>query len=208
MNTLKHYTHIHFVGIKGVGMSGLAVIAKELAFQVTGSDTKEHFITETLLNKHLLNVSTEFSEKNITDIVSKTKAESLLLIYTAAHGGRDNVEVQTAIKHGCNVMSYGQALGIFMEGKKGISVAGAHGKTTTTAILAHIITKAGFDPSFLVGTSDILSLNTSAHAGRGDYFIAEADEYVADPTYDRKPKLLYQHPQIAVFTTIDWDHPD
>lgn len=208
MNINSKIQTIYFIGIKGVGMSGLAVIAKEMAKEVLGSDTKEKFITDKLLQKHTISPLVGFSATNIQKALNGEKQDETLVVVTAAHGGMGNVEAQEAQKMGFEVVSYGKALGMFMTGKRGISVAGTHGKTTTTALIAHIVMKAGLDPSYLIGTSSVPSLESSAHYGKGEWFVAEADEYVADPVYDKTPKFLYQKPEIIVVTTIDWDHPD
>jgi UDP-N-acetylmuramate--alanine ligase len=205
LNTIKTF---YFVGIKGVGMSGLSVIAKELGKEVYGSDTDETFITNEILEKNGISPFIGFSKENVNNALAGKKADEVLVIVTAAHGGMGNVEVLEARALGFETVSYGKALGLFMEGKRCISVAGSHGKTTTTALLAHILTKSGKDPSYLIGTSFVPSLGQSAHAGKGELFIAEADEYSADPQYDQTPKFLYQKPEIIVITSIDWDHPD
>src|SRR4051812_19666502 len=97
---------------------------------------------------------------------------------------------------------------IFGTSQKGISIFGSHGKTTTTAMIATIFKQAESDPSYLIGTSDIPSLGESGHYGKGEYFIAEADEYATEPIHDKTPKLLWQHPKIAICTNIELDHPD
>jgi len=91
---------------------------------------------------------------------------------------------------------------------EGISVAGSHGKTTTSAMIATILKENKQDPTFLIGTGDIPSLGSSGHFGKGKYFVAEADEYATEPKYDKTPKFLWQHPQIGVITNIEFDHPD
>lgn len=198
--------NVHFVGIKGVGMTPLAIIAKEAKFVVTGSDIVDEFITDEALNNAGIVPLVGFSPDHIQD--------SDLIITTGAHGGFDNIEVQEAIKKDIEVLTQGQAVGVFMDGAifkkhfEGISIAGAHGKTTTTAMLATIFKENKLDPSFLIGTSAIKSLGQPGHFGKGKYFIAEADEYATEPTHDKTPKLLWQHPKIAVFTNIEFDHPD
>ena len=136
------------------------------------------------------------------------------MITTGAHGGLDKIEVKKAIEKGIKVITQGEALGLFMNGRifgrkfEGISVAGSHGKTTTTAMLGTIFSNSGLDPSFMVGTSDIPSLGAPGHYGKGKYFIAEADEYATEPNYNKTPKFLWQHPKFLIFTNIDFDHPD
>ncbi len=197
---------LHFVGIKGVGQTALAIIAKEAGFEVTGSDIEDEFITSECLKRAGIIPIVGFAKENIDN------AE--LVITTGAHGGFDNVEVVEAKKRGIRVITKGEAVGMFMDGGifgrsfHGISVAGSHGKTTLTAILATILKENKLDPSFLVGTGNIPSLGNPGHFGKGKHFVAEADEYATEPKYDKKAQFLWQHPKIEVFTNIELDHPD
>ena len=200
-------TSIHFVGIKGVGMAPLAVIAKEAGLSVTGSDSAERFITDEILEKAGITPFEGFDKNHVGTVD--------LVITSGANGGFDNGEVIEAKEKGINVMTQGQAVGYFMSGEPfgknetvGISVAGCHGKTTTSAMIATVLKSAGKDPSFVVGTGRIPSLGSSGHFGNGDFFVAEADEYATEPKYDKTPKFLWQHPQIGVVTNIEYDHPD
>ena len=137
-----------------------------------------------------------------------------MLITTGAHNGFDNVEVKTAREKGIKVITAGEAVGVFMNGKifnksyQGISVAGTHGKTTTSGMLATILTENHLDPSYVIGTGNVGSLGAPGHFGRGKYFIAEADEYATEPRYIKTPRFLWQFPKIAIFTNIEFDHPD
>lgn len=203
----KKIVSVHFVGIKGVGMTPLAVIAKEAGWMVTGSDVADIYITDEILQKAGINVFSGFAKGNIKNID--------LIITTGAHGGYDNEEVLEAKKKHIPVMTQGEAVGYFMSGEpfersdmEGISVAGCHGKTTTTAIIATLLTASQKDPSYVIGTGFIPSLGSSGHYGKGKYFIAEADEYATEPKYDKTPKFLWQHPRIGVVTNIEYDHPD
>lgn len=202
MNKLK----IHFVGIKGVGQTALSIIAKEAGMQVSGSDTEEEFITSECLEKAGIAPTVGFSEKNIDGVD--------LVITTGAHGGFDNLEVIEAKRRGIKVITKGEAVGVFMKGEifgrhqDGISVAGSHGKTTVTAIIATILEENNLKPSYVVGTGNIPSLGNSGHFGKGKFFVAEADEYATEPQYDYTPQFLWQHPRISVFTNIELDHPD
>ncbi len=199
--------HIHFVGIKGVGLTPLAIIAKEAGIKVSGSDIEEEFITDSALRKVGITPFTDFSEDHLTDDID-------LVITTGAHGGYDNIEVQTARKKSIPVMTKGEAVGEFMKGEilgrnfSGISVAGSHGKTTTSGMIVTLLKQAGFDPSYIVGTGSISFMDLPGHLGRGKYFVAEADEYATEPKYNHKPQFLWQFPEIALFTNIEHDHPD
>ena len=203
---MKNKKHLYFVGIKGVGMTPLAVIAKEAGFVVSGSDIEDNFITDSVLKKKGITPLIGFSKNHIKDID--------LLITTGAHGGFDNPEVKEAKKRNIKVLTQGEAVGFFMDGEifnrkfDGISIAGCHGKTTTTAMLATILKESGQDPSFLIGTSEIISLGQPGHFGKGKYFVAEADEYATELAFDKTPKFLWQNPKITIFTNIELDHPD
>lgn len=197
---------IHFVGVKGVGMAPLAIIAKEAGFVVTGCDIADEFITDEPLSKVGIVSLKGFSKDHLQKID--------LVITTGAHGGFDNLEVKEAKELGIPVWTQGEAVGKFMNGEIfgrkniGVSVTGSHGKTTTTAMLATVLKTARMDPSYVVGTGNVPSLGSSGHYGRGQYFIAEADEYANEPTHDKTPKFLLQAPEILIFTNIELDHPD
>ena len=203
MNKIKS---IHFVGIKGVGMTPLAIIAKEAEIKVSGSDTADEFITDVVLKK-----------AGIIPLVGFSKTHILnpdLVITTGAHGGFSNPEVLEAKRKNIKVITQGEAVGIFMRGEIfgrkffGISITGTHGKTTTTAMIASLLKTNNFDPSFLIGTANAESLGAPGHYGKGKFFVAEADEYMTEPTFDKTIKHMWQHPKIAVITNIEFDHPD
>ncbi|MFI5391799.1 MAG: UDP-N-acetylmuramate--L-alanine ligase [Bacteriovoracales bacterium] len=203
---IKNVKKIHFVGVKGVGMTPLAIIAKQAGINVTGSDVEEKFITDVELEKEGIKPFVGFDKSHIEGVD--------LVIATGAHGGLSNPEVLAAKEKNTPVYLQGEALGRFMNGEifgkkqTGISIAGSHGKTTTTAILATILSVNKLDPSYVIGTGEIPSLGASGHFGKGNYFISEADEYFADVTFDKTPKFLYQKPKIILITNIDFDHPD
>lgn len=199
---MDKYNRIYFVGIKGVAMASLAIWAKESGKVVAGSDVEEEFPTDEELRKAEIEVHEGF------DIIHLVTFRPDLVIYTGAHGGWDNPQVQEATKRGIPSMSHGKALGMAMEGKRQISVAGSHGKTTTSAMIATILTEAGLDPSYAIGCGSIRGLGAAGHAGIGDWFVAEADEYVTDPGHDQTPRFMWQKPEILVVTNIDYDHPD
>ncbi len=203
---MKTKKNIHFLGIKGVGMTPLAIIAKEAGFQVTGCDLEEKFITDESLEKAGIKPLIGFSGEHLHSLD--------LLITTGAHGGFENIEVVRAKELGIPVWTQGEAVGKFMSGEllgktyEGISVAGSHGKTTVSAMIATVLKEIGLDPTFLIGTGSVSSLGSSGHLGKGKYFVAEADEYATEPKYDKTPKFLWQQPQIGVITNIEFDHPD
>lgn len=203
---------IFFVGIKGVGMTPLSIIAKEAGIEVAGSDLSEQYITDSSLEKNSIGITSGFDVQAIKKFLDG-KAKTLV-ITTGAHKGFDNPQVAWAQKNGIPVLTQGQALGKFMEGQifgrefEGISVAGSHGKTTISALLATSLKACGLEPSYAIGTGELFPLGFPGQLGSGSLFVAEADEYASEPVYDRVPKFLYQTPKYAIFNNIDFDHPD
>lgn len=182
-------------------MTALAVILKEKGYHVTGSDTPEQFATDLILNKYKIPIKLGFRRENIA-------VHYDLVVATGAHGGMTNIEAVTAKEKGMEVFMHGKYMGVLMKKKTGISVAGCHGKTTTSALISSILTHLGLDPSYAVGTAMINDLGAAGHNGRGKYFVAEADEYMTCPLTDPTPRFLWQYPEISVITNIDYDHPD
>lgn len=194
-------------------MTPLAIIAKEAGMEVSGSDVDKKFITDSAL-----------SQAGITEISSNFSSVSLdkvdLVITTIAHNGLNNPEVSEAKKRNIPVWTQAQAVGEFMNGSifggnfMGISITGTHGKTTTTAMAATLLQQLKLDPSYIIGTSSIDSLQDKlpGYLGKGKYFIAEADEYVNE--YEEngqrkaKTKFLWQHPKYLIMTSLELDHPD
>lgn len=202
MNPVRQSKRIYFVGIKGVAMAALALWAKESGKEVAGSDVEEEFPTDEELQKAHIQVLNGFEAAHLMAFKPD------LVMYTGAHGGRDNSQVVWSNDNAIPTIPHGQALGLAMEGKRQISVAGSHGKTTTSAMVATILVEAGLDPSYAIGCGSIRGLGAAGHAGKGDWFIAEADEYVTDPGHDLTPRFMWQKPEILVVTNIDYDHPD
>ena len=187
-------------------MTPLAIIAKEAGIAVSGSDIADEFITDTALKKAGIAPLIGFAKNNVKDVD--------LVITTGAHGGFNNIEVREAKRKKIKVITQGEAVGVFMNGDifnrkfTGISVTGTHGKTTTSAMVATLLKANNLDPSYLIGTANALSLGAPGHYGKGKYFVAEADEYMTEPNFDKTIKHLWQHPKIAVITNIEFDHPD
>lgn len=198
---------IHFVGIKGVGLTPLAIIAKEAGIHVTGSDIAEEFITDLALKKSGIIPFVGFDGGHIPAKVD-------LVITTGAHGGYDNPEVIAARERLIPVMTKGEAVGAFMSGEilgrkfDGIAIAGSHGKTTTSAILTTIFRESGLDPSYSIGTGSMGDDILPGHFGKGKFFIAESDEYATEPTHNHKAQFLWLYPEIILITNIEHDHPD
>jgi UDP-N-acetylmuramate--alanine ligase len=184
--------HIHFVGIGGIGMSGIAEVLLSLGenFHVTGSDLKRSAITDRLESMGA-SVSEGHRAENITgaDVVVCSSAVR-----------DDNPEVMAARHSKIPVIPRAEMLAELMRlYRHGIAVAGTHGKTTTTSMVAHLMTGAQFDPAVVVG-GRVASLGSNARLGRGEYIVVEADE--------SDGSLLLLTPTIAVVTNIDSDHLD
>ena len=199
---LSQIKSIHFTGLKGVGMTSLALCAQDLRISITGSDTDEIFPTTDILNQRGLKASLGFKPTNLPSKLD-------LLIYTGAHGGATNPEVKAARAKNIPVLNHAQALKLFTQSKQTIAVAGVGGKSTTSAMIATILEKAGRQPSFAVGVGNIPCLNTPGKMNqKSSLFVVESDEYVADPTSDSTPRFHYLKPHIAIITNIEHDHPD
>ena len=182
-------THVHFIGIGGSGLSAIARLLLESGYAVSGSDrTLTPFAEE--LRKAGAMVYVGHHPRNLTGVDWVVRSSAI---------ADDNPEVQAAKRSGIPVYKRADFLGRLMEDKTGIAIAGTHGKTTTTAMTAWVLTKLERDPSFLVG-GVVNDLNVNAHAGSGKTFVIEADEY--------DYMFLGLKPHIAVVTSIEHDHPD
>ncbi len=191
---------IYFVGIKGVAMAGLAVMAKELGYRVTGSDIKETFITDELLQRNDIPYYEGFSADNI-------KKEKPDVVVIGAAYGANNPEVKAVKALRVKAVTQSEMSGDIMAKYETVGVAGVHGKTTTSSMLTLILQEAGFSPSYMIGTSSIPGLPGSAHIGDGQYFVVEADEYKKSET-DTTPKFLDYPIRHLIVTSIELDHPD
>lgn len=197
------YKHAHLVGIKGVAMAALAAYLSDRGVKVTGSDVADDFPTKDELDDAGAKVYTGFEAAHVS---GANKPD--VVYYTGAHNGRENIEVTSAIAAGIPVYPHGQALGDIMKGSRQIVVAGSHGKTTTSAMIATLLTHAQFKPSYAVGCGAITGLGSAGKHGTGTWFVAEGDEYVTDPGHDDTPRFMWLAPEILVVTNIDFDHPD
>ena len=179
--------HVHFVGIGGAGMSGIASVLIDQGYSVSGSDQVESMATRTLSQK-----GAQVWFGHDADYV---KGVDVVVVSNAV--GSDNPEVVTATKQGIPVVPRAQMLGELMRFRNGIAVAGTHGKTTATSLVAAVFVEAQLDPTFLVGGL-VKSEAGNARLGNGRWLIAEADESDAS--------FLHLQPHIAVVTNIDTDH--
>ncbi|MFO0552107.1 MAG: UDP-N-acetylmuramate--L-alanine ligase [Polyangiaceae bacterium] len=181
--------HIHFVGVGGVGMSGLAEILRSLSFDVSGSDLKESSTTQRL-SSHGVRIDIGHRAENV--------AGADVVVYSSAVKDK-NPEIVEARALGTPVITRAEMLAELMRLKYGVAIAGSHGKTTTTSLVATVLRSAGLDPTVVVG-GKMAALGSNARLGAGDLLVAEADE--SDGSF------LRLTPTIAVVTNIDPEHLD
>lgn len=179
---------LHIVGIGGTGMSAIARVLLERGYTLSGSDRSPGPLADALARDGV-NVTIGHDAANIA-------GADALLVTSAV---RDNPEVEAARNAGIPVYKRRDILPALLDGLRVLAIAGTHGKTTTTAMTAHILREAGLNPGYIVG-SVMANTGTNAAAGGGQHFVIEADEY--DHMYHGLS------PQVAVITSAEWDHPD
>ena len=185
----KRYQQIHFVGIGGSGMSGIAEILLNLGYRVTGSDQKRNDAVERLA---------ELGAKVFIGHAATNVEGAHVVVYSSAVS-RENVEVQAARQQQIPAIPRAEMLAELMRLKYGIAIAGTHGKTTTTSMVGAVLAGGRYDPTIVVG-GRVTSLGSNARLGQGEFLVAEADE--SDGSF------LKLAPTIAVVTTIDAEHLD
>ncbi|MBK5101174.1 MAG: UDP-N-acetylmuramate--L-alanine ligase, partial [Desulfobacteraceae bacterium] len=182
--------HIHFVGVGGIGMSGIAELLLNLGYKVSGSDLKDTSVTKRLASLGGLILKGHRKEHvEAADVV----------VYSSAVQ-RDNPEILAAIAHYIPVIPRAEMLAELMRLKYGVAIAGAHGKTTTTSMVASILTCGHLDPTVIIGGRLDIWGGSNAKLGEGDILVAEADE--SDGSF------LALSPTIAVVTNLDYEHLD
>ncbi|MHB0915490.1 MAG: UDP-N-acetylmuramate--L-alanine ligase [Thermoleophilia bacterium] len=179
---------LHFIGIGGAGMSGIAKVFHDLGYAVSGSDLKRSRYTR-MLEESGVSVAFGHSPANLN---SRPDA---VVVSTAIPSS--NEELAAAIKRRIRVYPRAEMLAELMEMKRGIAVAGTHGKTTTTSMVAHAMDSLGLEPSFVVG-GELNDVGSNARCGSGQWLVAEADE--------SDGSLLHLKPEIAVITNVELDH--
>jgi UDP-N-acetylmuramate--alanine ligase len=205
MNILD-YNNFYLVGIKGVAMTSLAQCLVDAGKKVAGSDLAEEFVTQEILNSLPIAIDVGFS--------TQIPAEIGCVIYTAAHQSQQNPQVIQAKEKGLPVFPQAEAVASLFNQKKGIAVCGVGGKSTTSAMIAWIIEKTGKTASYSIGVGNIPGLNkTGQWISSSEYFVAEADEYVIDPSAPSRnekitPRFSFLFPTITVCTNLEFDHPD
>lgn len=185
---MKHRVkRVHFVGIGGVGMSGIAEVLSHLGFEVSGSDLAE---SATLARLRALGVLVM-----VGHAAEHVAGADAVVVSSAV--AADNPEVLAARAAGIPVVPRAQMLAELMRFKQGIAIAGTHGKTTTTSLVASLLAEGGLDPTFVIG-GRLIAAGSNARLGQGEYLVAEADESDAS--------FLHLSPVMAVVTNIDADH--
>ncbi|QQS46292.1 MAG: UDP-N-acetylmuramate--L-alanine ligase [Acidobacteriota bacterium] len=185
----KKYQHIHFIGIGGIGMSGIAEVLLNLGYHVSGSDLRRSKIIERL----------EKLGATVFEGHQASNVEGAQVVVTSTAVRQDNPEVIEAVRRQIPVIPRAEMLAELMRLKYGIAIAGSHGKTTTTSMVAGVLDRAGVDPTVVVG-GRVNTLGSNARLGRGDFMVVEADE--SDKSF------LKLSPTIAVVTNIDLEHLD
>lgn len=184
---MERAEHVHFVGIGGYGMSAIARVMLEMGYTVSGSDVASQELTQRLMDRG----ATVYQGHEAHQVDGAD-----LVVYSTALG-QDNVEIQAARQRQIPVLHRSEMLARLMEERTGVAVTGAHGKTTTTSMIAYVMERCGLDPTFVVG-GVVSNIGDNAKAGQGPHVVAEADE--SDGSF------LHYRPQIAVVTNIEADH--
>jgi len=190
---------IHLIAVCGTGMGALASMLKDMGFEVTGSDRKMYPPMSSFLAQKGIKIADGFDKKNISSDID------LVVVGNAV--SKDNIEVVQTGKMGLYFCSMPQALNHYIAaGKKPIIIAGTHGKTTTSSILAWILYKARLDPTFIIGGL-LKNFDSNYRLGKGEHIIIEGDEYDT-AFFDKGPKFLHYDPYIALLTSVEFDHAD
>ncbi|MBN8481536.1 MAG: UDP-N-acetylmuramate--L-alanine ligase [Xanthomonadales bacterium] len=184
---MQDFRHVHFVGIGGVGMSGIAEVLHNLGYSVSGSDRAASATTRRLEGLGI-GVDVGHAARNV---------DGVDVLVTSSAIRADNPELLAARERRIPVVPRAEMLGELMRFRRGIAVAGTHGKTTTTSLTASVLAEAGLDPTFVIG-GQLTAVGANARLGTGEYLVAEADE--SDGSF------LMLSPVIAIVTNIDADH--
>jgi len=192
-------SHIHLIAVCGVGMASLAGLLKSRGYRITGSDQNIYPPMSTYLAEIGVNVLPGFRSEHLVP------RPDLVVVGNAV--SRGNAEAQAALDQDLPQISFPQALGQFLIGSRSsLVVAGTHGKTTTAALAAWVLTRAGLDPGFFVGGVPI-NFGSGWKVGEGNYVVIEGDEYDT-AFFDKGPKFLHYRPQSVILTSIEFDHAD
>jgi UDP-N-acetylmuramate--alanine ligase len=185
---MRHVKHIHFVGIGGIGMGGIAQVLLNEGYHITGSDLSENTMTAQLKNQGVM----VFKDHHADYIQGAD-----VVVFSTAIDLAHNPELIEARRAQIPVIPRAQMLAELMRFRHGIAVTGTHGKTTTTSLIASLLAQGGLDPTFVIG-GQLNHLGQSAQLGASQYLVAEADESDAS--------FLHLQPMMTVVTNIDADH--
>jgi UDP-N-acetylmuramate: L-alanyl-gamma-D-glutamyl-meso-diaminopimelate ligase len=192
-------SHIHLIAVCGVGMASLAGLLQSRGYRVTGSDHNIYPPMSTSLNEIGIEVLAGFSPDHVEP------RPDLVVVGNAVT--RANPEAQAVLQQDIPYISFPQALGQFLIGsRESLVVAGTHGKTTTSALAAWVLTAAGFDPGFFVGGVPA-NFSSGWNVGAGDHVVIEGDEYDT-AFFDKGPKFLHYRPGHVILTSVEFDHAD
>jgi len=183
--------NIHLMGIGGAGMSGLAILLDQIGARVSGCDMIQTSYMKGL-KKRNIPIEMGHDAKHIDDFMPN------ILVYSSAIP-QDHSEILKAWQQGITVSRRAEILSLIFNSRRGVGIAGTHGKTTTSSMISFIAELADIDPTVAIG-GELADIGTNAKLGQGEYMVAELDES------DRS--FVYFHPEIAVVTNIDWDHRD
>jgi UDP-N-acetylmuramate: L-alanyl-gamma-D-glutamyl-meso-diaminopimelate ligase len=192
-------SHIHLIAICGVGMASLAGLLKSQGYRVTGSDQNVYPPMSTYLQSIGVPILSGYREEHLSP------RPDLVVIGNAV--SRSNPEAETVLNQGLSYISFPQALGRFLiQSRTSLVVAGTHGKTTTSALAAWTLTRAGLEPGFFIGGVP-LNFGSGWNPGSGNYVVLEGDEYDS-AFFDKGPKFLHYRPHNVILTSVEFDHAD
>src|SRR5437763_9544771 len=191
---------IHLVGVAGTGMGSFAGMLKAAGYEVPGSDANVYPPMSDMLSAWGIDVMTPYAAENLD-----RARPDLVIIGNVIR--RENPEASAAREQRIPQMSFPAAFGsLLLAGKHSVVITGTHGKTTTSALMAHVLVSAGTDPTFLVG-GVTLNANSNFRVGNGEFIVVEGDEY--DTAYfDKGPKFLHYRARTAILTSVEFDHAD
>jgi UDP-N-acetylmuramate: L-alanyl-gamma-D-glutamyl-meso-diaminopimelate ligase len=199
MSELPPRGHVHLIAVCGVGMASLAGLLKSQGYRVTGSDQNVYPPMSTFLAEQGIEVLSGYKEEHLGN------RPDLVVIGNAV--SRDNPEVEATLRLGVDYLSFPHALGRFLIGsKRSLVVAGTHGKTTTSSLMAWVLAKAGRQPSFFIGGMPA-NFGGGFGNGDGDWVVLEGDEYDS-AFFDKGPKFLHYRPEKVILTSVEFDHAD
>ena len=191
--------HIHLMGVCGTGMGAMAGLLRKAGYTISGSDSQVYPPMSDYLAEAGIVVQDGYCPENLNPRPDLVVVGNVIC--------RDNPEALELARLGIPYVSFPQALGEkFLTGKKSLVVAGTHGKTTTSSLLATMLAGAGYDPGFMIG-GIVKAFQANFHLGDGDCFVVEGDEYDT-AFFDKGPKFLHYQPQIAILTSVEFDHAD